>query len=58
MPHREADNSTEATSGKSGMPQPDTAASIEFLQRWRPTGVLTLVAILPDGKPSDVEGRS
>jgi hypothetical protein len=58
MPYREADNSTNASSGDSDMPQPDTAAAIKFLQRWRSVGVLTLVAILPDGKPSDVEGRS
>src|SRR3954466_11605009 len=30
-------------------PQPDTAAAIAFLQRWRPAGVLTLSAIEPDG---------
>jgi hypothetical protein len=49
MPYREADNSTNASSGDSGMPQPDTAAAIKFLQRYRPTGVLTLSAIEPDG---------
>jgi hypothetical protein len=41
-----------------GMPQPDTAAAIEFLRRWRPSGVLTLVAILPDKKPEEIDGRS
>ena len=38
-----------------GMPQPDAAAPIEFLRRWRPTGVLTLSAIEPDGP---IETRS
>src|SRR4051812_34398167 len=58
MPNREADDSINSTSGDSGMRQPDTAAAIAFLQRWRPTGVLNLVAILPDKKPEVIEGRS
>ena len=35
-------------------PRPDTAAAIEFLQWWRPVGVLTLSAIEPDG-PIDTQ---
>jgi hypothetical protein len=44
MPNREAEDSI-----KSSMPQPDTEAAIAFLKRWRPSGVLTLAAIEPDG---------
>jgi hypothetical protein len=58
MPNREAEDTIKSASGNSGMPQPDTAAAIEFLKRWRPSGVLTLVAILPDKKPEEIEGRS
>ena len=35
-------------------PQPDTISAIKFLQWWRPTGVLTLSAIEPDG-PIDTQ---
>ena len=58
MPNRDPDNSINGSPSNSGMPQPDTAAAIEFLQRWRPSGVLTLVAILPDKKPEEIDGRS